>query len=264
VVGDKRRDEILERLRGRESATVEELSDLFHVSRMTIHRDLDRLAELRLVRKVRGGATMLPSTVFEADYRYRENQCQAEKRRLARAIADRIDPGMVVVIDDSSTVTAALPLLVRKTPLTVITNSYPAIRALSRVPDLNLIALGGAYDPIADGFFGLPCEAAISCLSADLAVFSTAAVRGTTAYLHTSDISRAKLAMKAAASRSIIAFDVTKFRKSALNRFCGLGEFDEVLIPDTLDEETPQRLRQAGVRLTLVAMDEAAVEDGAA
>ena len=83
MAGDKRRDDILERLRERESATVEELAEPLQVSRMTVHRDLDRLAELKLVRKVRGGATMLPSTVFEADYRYRENQCQAEKQRLA-------------------------------------------------------------------------------------------------------------------------------------------------------------------------------------
>ena len=47
-MGEARRSRILELLRAREAATVEELAELLAVSKMTVHRDLDRLADLKL------------------------------------------------------------------------------------------------------------------------------------------------------------------------------------------------------------------------
>jgi DeoR/GlpR family transcriptional regulator of sugar metabolism len=37
---------------------------------MTIHRDLDQLEKDGFLRKVRGGASMKPSSYFESDYQY--------------------------------------------------------------------------------------------------------------------------------------------------------------------------------------------------
>ena len=53
------------------SLEVDELSDQFQVSRMTIHRDLDELEQQGVLRKVRGGATVHPSYLFESDIRFR-------------------------------------------------------------------------------------------------------------------------------------------------------------------------------------------------
>lgn len=51
---------ILSRLASNGSVTIRELEQLFGVSHMTVHRDLDALAQEGLARKVRGGA--LPGT----------------------------------------------------------------------------------------------------------------------------------------------------------------------------------------------------------
>jgi DeoR/GlpR family transcriptional regulator of sugar metabolism len=254
VTGEERREALLTHLRRRETASVDELADRLGVSRMTVHRDLDRLAELNMVRKVRGGATLLPTTLFEADYAYRERQNRSVKGLIAATIAAGIEPGMAVMLDDSSTTASIAPFLLEKAPLTVITNGMPLISALHGRPGITLIALGGSYDPIADGFFGLLCEIAVARLRADLAVFSTAAVQGASAYLHSEDIARGKLAMKAAAKRSIIGFDATKFGKPALNLFCPLREFDDVIVADLVDEEQIEVLRRDGVRLRLISL----------
>ena len=85
-MGEARRGRILELLRAREAATVEELAEHLGVSKMTVHRDLDRMADLKLVRRIRGGATLQPSVVFESDVGYRARQHLAEKQALARRV----------------------------------------------------------------------------------------------------------------------------------------------------------------------------------
>jgi DeoR/GlpR family transcriptional regulator of sugar metabolism len=145
-----------------------------------------------------------------------------------------------------------MPLLDTKRPLTVITNSLKAIMTLQRADEITLISLGGKYDPVANAFFGLICEAAVARLRADLAIFSTSAVRGTSAFLHDPDIIRAKLAMKTAAERSIIAFDKSKVGRSALNLFAPLRDFDLVLVTEGLAPEFQSALQRDGVPLELV------------
>jgi DeoR/GlpR family transcriptional regulator of sugar metabolism len=253
VRGEMRREALLQYLRVREHATVDELVGQMRVSKMTVHRDLDRLAEQRLVRKIRGGATLATSIVFEGDYAYREQQNRLEKAALAQRMAEMVEPGMAIVLDDSSTAASIIPFLGHKRPLTVITNGLKVIESFRRTDEITLICLGGRYDPVAHAFFGLVCEAAVARLRADLAIFSTSAVRGTSAYLHDPDIIRAKLAMKVAAERSVIAFDRSKVGRSALNLFAPLREFDSVLVTEGLPPETDQALRRDGVRLELVA-----------
>ena len=60
---EARRASLLDHLMACGQAQVDDLATLLGVSRMTVHRDLDLLASRRIVRKVRGGATVRPSVV---------------------------------------------------------------------------------------------------------------------------------------------------------------------------------------------------------
>jgi DeoR/GlpR family transcriptional regulator of sugar metabolism len=71
---------------------------------------------------------------------------------------------------------------------------------LIRHEKLSVICLGGHYNRATDAFLGVDCELALERLHADLCVFSVAVVRGDPGYLHDSEVVRAKIAMKAAAS----------------------------------------------------------------
>ena len=245
----------MEALRVRDGASVEELAELLRVSKMTVHRDLDRLAELRLVRKIRGGATLLSNMVFEADLGFRTRQHRAEKQALARRVADLVEPGMALILDDSSTTAAILPFLPEKRPLTIITSARPLINALAGQDGMTLMALGGRYDPISDAFFGILCETSIARLRADLGIFSTPAVHGAAAYLHDADIVRIKLAMMAAADRSVMAFDASKFGKPAINHFTELSAFEKVFVPDDTSPHLVQELERAKVQVETVPLD---------
>lgn len=79
---DDRRQAIMDVLMEAGTASVEELSFRFGVSKMTVHRDLDDLEQAGLLRKVHGGASIQSSPQFESDFRYREKIATSEKRRL--------------------------------------------------------------------------------------------------------------------------------------------------------------------------------------
>lgn len=255
---EDRRQQILMHLRREETASVEQLAEIAGVSRMTIHRDLDRLAEQRMVRKIRGGVTLLPSVVFEADYTFRKSLCNLEKQALARRIKELIEPGMAVFLDDSTTTATLVSELQEKRPLTIITNALGLINSFVGEEELSVTCLGGQYNAVADGFFGLVCEAAVSRLRADLGIFSTAAVQGTSAYLHDPEIVRAKLAMMTASDQTVLAFDSSKFGKSAFNLFSPLADFDRVFLAGRSETERIEVLRRAQVPLELVPVEEKA------
>lgn len=95
-----------------------------------------------MLRKLRGGATIGSSQQFEADYRYRARRDGPEKRRIARAAAGLVEPGMTVLVNDGSTAAILAELLADRRPSTVITNNLAAITALAGAPGITLLALG--------------------------------------------------------------------------------------------------------------------------
>lgn len=253
MTAQERREAIVEHLRSTETAAVDAFASMFDVSRMTVHRDLDALVEQRLVRKVRGGATLLPSVVFEGDYDYRAKQHPGEKGALGRAAAQLVEPGMAIALDDSSTVAAMLPFLMDKRPLTIITNASPIIRTVERAEGISLLALGGVYDRTVAAYTGLTTERAMRSLRVDLAFMSTACVRASTAYMRdTEEVVRVKLVMMEMADESVLLVDHNKFARTALIRFVDLSAFDRVLVTDGIDRRSREVLRRDKVRLEIV------------
>ncbi len=242
-----RRQKMLEVIRSQSTVSVEDLAATLDVSKMTVHRDLDALSQQRLVRKVRGGATMQPSVLFEADFAQRGQLNRREKQALAAAAAEFIEPGMAIALDDSTTVASIVPLLREKRPLTVLTNSLALMVELGGVEEITVISVGGTYDRTAHAFFGRVTEDAIASLWIDLVIMSASAVRNCTTYYFNADIARTKQAFLDIADRKVAIIDSSKFRKSGLHKFVHLSAFDQVLVAGELPGETARLLREEGV-----------------
>ncbi len=244
-----RRQKMLEVIRSQSTASVEELAATLAVSRMTVHRDLDALSQQRLVRKIRGGATMQPSILFEADYSQRSQLNRGMKEVLVEAAADLVEPGMAIALDDSTTVATIAPLLSEKRPLTVLTNALPLMVDLGEVDGITVISVGGTYDPTTRAFFGRVTEDAIASLWIDLVIMSASAVRNGTTYYFNADIARTKQAFLDIADRKVAVIDSSKFRKSGLHKFVHLSAFDQVFVAGRLPQETAALLREEGIAL---------------
>ncbi|MEO3748163.1 DeoR/GlpR family DNA-binding transcription regulator [Plantactinospora sp. B5E13] len=245
----QRQAEIAEHVLQHGSVSATDLAEMFHVSLMTIHRDLDELARQGVVRKFRGGVSAQPSSVFESNVSFRLRAAREEKLALARRARTLIEPGMAVMLDDSTTTLEVARLLEDDPgPLTVITNFLETIKLLSGVAGIRLLALGGEYYPTHDSFLGVPCVEAIEALRVDLLFASTSAVSGGYAYHQEQEIVLVKRAMIRSAQRSVLMVDHTKLGRAALHRLAPLRDFNLVLTDARAPKETLAEMREHGVR----------------
>lgn len=252
---EERRQDIIDRLIELGSVTLDELAQRYGVSKMTIHRDLDDLEAAGLLRKVRGGASVESSSRFESDYRYRERHMVEEKRRIARAAMELVEPGMTVLVNDGSTAAQLTDLLPDKRPLTVITNNMAVISGLAGLNGITLIALGGTYSKKFNGFFGIVAEESLARLRADIAFVSSSAVDGVTAFHQEHEIVRAKRLMIAAGSRVYLLVDHGKFGRTALHYMADLSEMDGVITGAPLAAPASRALADSGIRLIVAGQE---------
>jgi DeoR/GlpR family transcriptional regulator of sugar metabolism len=252
VRADERREEIADYIIKRGQVRIDDLVEHFGVSRMTIHRHIDRLAHQGVLRKLHGAVSVQPSGLYESAFRYRVTVNRAEKDALAEAALDYVEPGQVVLLDDSTTASAVAPLLADCAPLTVMTNSVSAARHLVDMDEIDLICLGGQYQCTYDAYIGVVCEHAVNQLRANVLICSASAISGTTAFIQDQNVVRVKQAMMAASARRILLVDHTKFGKIALHVLGDLTGFDAVLTTSGIDEAVARQLEEAGVKLRIV------------
>jgi DeoR/GlpR family transcriptional regulator of sugar metabolism len=252
---ESRRQNIIDLLMEAGSATVEDLSNRFGVSKMTIHRDLDDLEQGGLLRKVRGGASVQSSSQFESDFRYRQKLAGPEKQRIAAAAANMIEPGQTIIIDDSSTAGSVAKHLAELRPLTVITNNLAVIQELAGTAGITLITLGGQYAKKFHGFFGLLAEDTLRSLRADVALVSTSSIHGVSAFHQDQEVVQLKRLMLKAAARKILLVDHSKFGRPALHFLTELGTFDAVLTGAEPPADAKAELEAADINLTIVEKD---------
>ncbi|MFI7704694.1 DeoR/GlpR family DNA-binding transcription regulator [Nonomuraea sp. NPDC049480] len=242
-----RQSQIADLILGQGSMTAQELAEMFGVSVMTIHRDLDELERQGVLRKARGVATAQPSGVYEARVAFRHAAAVEQKRRIAQAALRRVEPGMSVLLDDSTTVLHMVPGLAEVAPLHVATNFLAAIKELATMPDVRVIGIGGDYDPLHDSFQGMHAIEIIQAIHADVLFMSTSAVAAGHAYHQEERIVAFKRAMIESASTRYLLVDSSKLDKTALHRLASLSVFDVMITDSDASPKALDALEAAGV-----------------
>ena len=102
VVPAERRRLILEMLRAQGSVSVGAAEEGFGVSPMTARRDLAILADNGYARRTHGGAVLPELAGHEDSFQSRLEQGVEVKVRLARAVAETLNPHETVFVDSSS------------------------------------------------------------------------------------------------------------------------------------------------------------------
>ncbi|MQA12332.1 MAG: DeoR family transcriptional regulator [Pseudonocardiaceae bacterium] len=250
----ERQQRIVAEVVARGSVRNEELADRFGVSVMTVHRDLNALDLQGLLRRTRGGATVQPSALFESSVAFRLAANVEEKRALARAALEHVEPGQALVLDDSTTGIHFARLLRDVGPASVITNFLGVFQELTGTPGIRLILLGGTYFEWAEAFMGGMTVDAIRSLSADLAILSTSAITGGRCYHQSQDTVLFKRAMMDVAARRILCVDHTKFERRALHELAPLRDFDLVIVDDRTPEPVLHELRERDIPIEIASI----------
>lgn len=252
-----RRSEIVEFVRARGWARIDELAEQFGVSTMTIHRDLDHLHAQGMLRKVRSGAEAPSSEAFERNVELRKALNLPEKQAVAKAAfewaADRVDMA-AIALDDSTTALHVLPQLRSLLPLTVVTNFLPAINELSAEPGVRLNAIGGDYVSEFSSFVGSQSVRALRDMHYDVLFMSVPAVARGMCFHPSSAAAELKRAFMESAELRVLLIDHTKLARRAIHRIAALEDFDAVVIDEGVGAQDISQLEASGVNLVVAPL----------
>lgn len=234
------------------SASVEDLIALTSVSRMTMHRDLDELEHRGALHRTRGGASVEKSQLFEASVEYRLATEQRAKAAIAECAASLIEPGQVLLLDDSTTSHAFLRALPNDLPVTIVSNFLPNMQLATARPNTHLIALGGDYYPSYQAFFGLLTETALANVHADVLVASASGLRGRSIFHQSQLVIATRRAMAESSTTRLLLVDSSKIGRTALYLYGSVEDYDHLMIDDGIDPDTRHALSELDVRLHVV------------
>lgn len=255
AVVEQRRQEILDHVIATGEARIDDLTARFGVSLMTMHRDLDELAERRLLRKLRGKVEAYPAMTIDTAVRFRDTLNQAQKDALGEAAVAHVHPGQTVFIDDSTTLFPLVRRLGEVEGLTVITNSLEAARILGPARGVEVILAGGRYHHEFDSCAGPDVLAFLGSTHADIAFVSVTAVAVGRLFHPVQDYAELKKAALRTANRNVLVVDNSKFGRTATYAHGDIGDYDLLITDQDTPTEEIEAALNAGTAIEQVECD---------
>ncbi|MFC7397338.1 DeoR/GlpR family DNA-binding transcription regulator [Chelatococcus sp. GCM10030263] len=254
LIPAQRRAFMLDHIRKRGAASIQELAQAIGISMSTVRRDLEHLEERGYLERTHGGALIqkqLQST-FEPEAAITAEFDRPQKEAIGRAAAATLHRGESVIFDSSSTVLAAARASVaRGMALTAVTNDLGIGQVLATASNIRVVVLGGTVRPGSLTMVGDPGRDFLGNLSADVALLGTHAISGTTLSETSLEAVAMKRAMIAAAKRIVLLADASKFRPAAFCKICEVTEVHELITDARADPRELDRLRDLGVAVTV-------------
>lgn len=248
----ERLSEILERLSSGGTLAVSELCRDLGVSAATIRRDLETLEEQRLLVRTHGGA-VAQGVTYELPLRYKTARHQEEKRRIARAAAERVADGMAVGLTGGTTTTEVARAITDRQGLTVVTNALNIASELAIRPNLKLVITGGVARSESYELVGPLAEASLAELNLDVVFLGVDGISPEAGLTTHHDIeAHTNLALIDRARLVVAVADSSKIGKVAFARICPVDRVHELITDVDADLSVLAALREAGVRITSV------------
>ncbi|PWH15425.1 MAG: DeoR family transcriptional regulator [Ardenticatenia bacterium] len=252
-----RRAMILEELATHRVVRIADLSERFGVSEVSIRRDLERLEQNGLLKRIHGGAVSIPGAPIHEVSSARVLAHAREKERIGRAAAQMIRENERLIFDSGTTtlqVARNIPgHLLTSGNLTVITASLPIVYELGAWKNVHIIVLGGVYlheyqvmvgPQTIEALRGLHADTMF--LGADGLTFSNGV---TTANVLEAEVDRA---LVRSASRIVVVADSSKIGVIGLVTIMPLTKINALITDDKAPPDFVTRLRDEGVEVITV------------
>ena len=242
---------ILDLLAAQGEVSVDELVERFGASAATTRRDLDSLAERRLLTRTHGGA-VAQSVAYELPIRYRSHHRTGAKEQIAAVAAALVEPGQVVGLSGGTTTNAIATALAARDDLadlglTVVTNAVNIAAQLAMRPEFRVVVTGGVIHPRSFELVGPFVEQLLGGISLDIAFIGVNGVApdagGST---HDEAEAAVNRMMAQRAARAIIVADASKIGRTAFAHVGGPELFPLVITDPTATDDQREALTSAG------------------
>lgn len=248
---------ILDLLAADGEVTVDDLVERFGASAATTRRDLDSLAEQRLLTRTHGGA-VAHSVAYELPIRYKSHLRTQQKESIAQAAAALVTPGMVVGLSGGTTTTAIAAALAARDDLatgpgiTVVTNAVNIAAQLATRPDIKVVVTGGVIHSRTYELVGPFVEQLLRGVRLDMAFIGVNGIDAT-AGASTQDEREAAVnrMMAERARRAVVVTDSSKIGTVAFAAVGGAELFPVLLTDDRADAAALADLRAAGYEVVV-------------
>lgn len=242
---------ILDLLAAQGEVSVDELVERFGASAATTRRDLDSLAERRLLTRTHGGA-VAQSLAYELPIRYRSHHRTGAKEQIAAVAAALVEPGQVVGLSGGTTTNAIATALAARDDLadlglTVVTNAVNIAAQLAMRPEFKVVVTGGVIHSRSYELVGPFVEQLLRGVRLDIAFIGVngmdAAAGATTQDEREAAVNRM---MAERARRAVVVTDSSKIGTVAFAAVGGPELFPVLLTDDGADAASLAAFRDAG------------------
>ena len=247
----------LELLREFGKVDVADLSSKLKVSAVTIRKDLDLLEEKKLLYRTHGGAILADPYIATRKVSEKEKLRPEVKRRIGLKAVELLSPQDALIIASGTTV-QAFARCIENMKLTVITSAMNVAMELLDKPDIEIIQLGGIIrhsSASAVSEYAIRMLDNFSCSKLFLGVDGIDPEYG----LSTTHIQEACLnqAMIAAATKTIVLADSSKFGRRGFSKICNMSDIDWVITDSGISPKMLEAIEEQGVKVTIVPLPEA-------
>lgn len=237
-----------------------ELSQELGVSEMTVRRDIHQLAEEGLVQAVHGGASYggasyLVRESMGMDFRLRSKQNAPAKRAVATRAVQMLREGDIIALDAGTTALEIARLIPAELKLSVITHSLPAMYLLAARSNVELIGLGGVYQPETQAFTGPVTVEALRHLRVQTTFVAAGAIRAGALYSANHHDAAVKRALIDVADEVVLVTDSSKFRTTAMVEVASLSQIATIICDSGIDTEQAAALENTVSQVVIVPVE---------
>jgi len=243
---------ILDRLSSEGSVSVGVLARELELSEVTIRGDLKVLEEKGWINRKRGGA----APALHRDILERQRVFPVQKNAIARAAAELVRDGDVIMIEAGTTTALIARYLAGKRDIHIVTNSTLVFSYARMYPALQITMTGGEFRRTTESLVGPIALETISRLNVRLAFVGTDGFtleRGMTTHLM--EGAEIVKAMKAHAQTTVLTADSSKYGKIGFSNVLPLSAMDLILTDWDLKDEAEAELREAEITINKLRKD---------
>ena len=247
----ERKQQILNYVNEHQKANTDELAEMFHVSRVTIRRDLDELFQQGLLLRTHGGAVSnRNSMVYEIPYLEKIGKNVSAKERIGIMAASLIQDNDIIILDSGSTTIQVAKHITQKN-VTVLTNDIQIVNELIPKDNVEVYMAGGHVAKGVYTILGSACMQFFDTHHANRLFLGCDAVSLKYGISNRTDEEvLIKQCMIANADEIIAVTDHSKIGGRVFARICPVSELDK-LVTDTLTPAEAQALSSMGVEVIL-------------
>lgn len=249
----ERRDSIIQILNKEGKVRVDELSEEFSVTSVTIRNDLDFLEKKGILHRTHGGALIRKNVYEDPSLEEKQKLHSEEKQLIGQKAVEFIESGDSILLDSGTTTLEISRNLNGKKNLTVMTNALQIAMDLAGKEDITVMLTGGTIRSESYSLVGPDAEKVIGNYFFDklfLGVDGLDISHGLT----TPNPMEAQLnrIMVERAQKVIAVTDSSKFGRHSFSYICNLDVISTIITDENISDEFEKQFIKRNIEVVKV------------